>query len=504
MNGIFYDKTFEKQPLLPRSAGILLPVFSLPSAYGIGTLGKPALDFIDFCVSSGLRYWQVLPLGPTGYKDSPYQSFSCYAGNPYFVDLDILRDEGLLSDDEINNEKAGGRIDYGRLYNTRRSVLELAFSRSDYENDPSFTEFCRRNSFWLDDYCLFTAAKDYYGGVSWLDFPDRGLAFHDTESVRLFRDRLRYGIDFCAFIQYKFFCQWQRLSSYAQNRGINIIGDLPIYAAPDSADVWAHPEEFQLDSNRRQTALSGVPPDIFSSEGQLWGNPLYDYSHMAENGFAFWKKRVAFQASIYDVIRIDHFIGLVNYYSVPAGAGNARLGEWKSLPSYDLLCALCNAKGDVPIIAEDLGVTNKTVKETLDYFGFPGMRLIEFAFDNGYSNENLPCNYPENCVVYGGTHDNETLLSFFRHQPGFVTGFAKEYLSVADTNEIPFSAIRAAFSSPARLCVFTAADYMGLDNSARINTPATTAGNWAFRATADMFSPSLSCRIRSLCEDSKR
>lgn len=481
----------KKQGSLMRGAGILLSVSSLPSPYGIGSFGQAATDFLEFLHRAGQKYWQVLPLCPTSYGDSPYQSFSAFAGNPYFIDLDILISNGLITRAEVESFHWGERpceVDYALLYENRYRILKLAHSRSAHLNSSDFRNFCRDHACWLDEYALFMALKYRHGGLSWTDWPEP-LAIGDKAAIIDARQDLGDEMDFWRFCQYHFFTQWHSVKSQAKRLGINIIGDLPIYVALDSADVWANPELFQLDSDHLPTRVAAVPLDLFSETGQLWGNPLYDWDAMEKDNFAWWRQRLVLSAELYDTIRIDHFIGIVNYYSVPADNETAIGGEWLPGPGAKLISALSNEPCVAKIIAEDLGVVTHEVEQLRRWAGYPGMRLLQMAFDSGGSNGNLPDFYGSDTVVYGGTHDNETLTGFFLSHPDADFSFAREYLDVGTDGEIPWALIRAAFASDAGVVIFQMQDYLGLDNSARMNTPSTLGSNWKWRLLKDQIPP---------------
>ncbi len=473
-----------KQKPLARGAGILLPVSSLPSPYGIGTFGKAAFAFADFLAKAGQKYWQVLPLGPTSYGDSPYQSFSAFAGNPYFIDLDLLCEARLLQKEEIVSCDWGddpADVDYAKLYAARFQLLHRAYERSDYEYAPDYQSFCARNTFWLEDYALYMAIKMQQDGKEWLAWPE-GLRLREETALAKAREELRQEIGFWKFCQYQFFCQWDSLKSYANRLGIRIIGDIPIYVALDSADVWVNFHLFQLDENRMPTKVAGVPPDMFSATGQLWGNPLYRWDRMEADGFSWWRQRMGCCAQLYDIIRIDHFIGITRYYAIPAQDRTAENGVWVEGPGEKLIEAISQAIGkEKQIIAEDLGVLTPAVERLRLRAGYPGMKLMTFAFDSDAQNDYLPCHFEKNCVAYGGTHDNETLPGFFAHQPRKTLRYAREYLGVRTSREITWGLIRAGYESSADVAIFQMQDFLGLDNRARMNTPSTLGKNWRWR-----------------------
>lgn len=492
--------SIKKQKPMRRGAGVLLPVFSLPSDYGIGTFGKEAYKFVDFLCAAGQKYWQVLPLGPTSYGDSPYQSFSAFSGNPYFIDLDMLVEDGLLTKKDITAYKWGdepSQVDYALLYESRFKVLKKAFK--DCGKGADFLAFCGENAFWLDDYSRYMAIKMYFGGKSWIEWPD-DIRMAKTPAMEKYTQELKSEILFWKICQFYFQKQWSKLKEYANGKGIEIIGDIPIYVALDSSDVWMNHGMFQLDEKRNPTRVAGVPPDIFSADGQLWGNPLYDWDVMGKDGFAWWKKRMQHSARLYDVIRIDHFVGIAHYYSIPAGDKTAANGEWVHGPGAKLLEAIGSVMGDKRVIAEDLGNITKTVKRLIKITGYPGMKVLQFAFDGDAKNGNLPGYYEKNIVVYGGTHDNETLAGYFSHQKQKSLRFTREYLNVKRNREITGEIIRVGYASTANTAIFQLQDYMELDNTARINTPSTIGGNWLWRLDKDGITAELAAKINHMVE----
>lgn len=492
----------KKQKPMERGAGVLMPVTSLPSPYGVGAFGRAAYEFVDFLKAAGQKYWQVLPLGPTSYGDSPYQSFSAFSGNPYFIDLDTLLEEGFLTEEEIAEKSWGDdpeSVDYSALYRGRFEVLQKAYLRSRHQDTAEYRAFCEENQSWLEDYSLFMAVKNSFGGKEWLLWPEE-IRMREPAALSRCREKLKDDVGFWKFCQFQFFEQWGNLKAYANQNGIQIIGDIPIYVALDSADVWAHGEQFQLDGERRPTGIAGVPPDLFSETGQLWGNPLYDWERMEREEFAWWKERMAFSAKLYDVIRIDHFVGIAHYYSIPYGDKTAENGHWIDGPGEKLIAAINSAIGEKKVIAENLGVVTPEVDRILEKSGYPGMKLMQFGFDSGPRNANLPSYFEKNSVVYGGTHDNETLAGFFARQKRSVLKFAREYLNVRTNKEIPAALIRAGYASVADTAVFQLQDLLGLDNSARINTPATLGGNWRWRVKREMLTEELAGQLKRLAE----
>ena len=505
-----------------RNAGILMPVSSLPSPYGIGTFGKDAYDFVTFVKECNHKYWQVLPLGPTTYGDSPYQSYSAFAGNPYFVDLDMLIEAGFLLKSEVisrdwgdgivpvnvsEDDAVNGRfgtyrdgnigderyVSYEKIYNNRFDILRIAYNRFKAACAESkktlakglplykqFDNFVKDNADWLEDYALFMALKSHFNNVSWGEW-ETDIKFRKPEAMSRYEEQLSDDIGYWKFIQFEFYLQWNALKQYANSNGIEIIGDIPIYMGYDSVDVWANQGEFQLDENLTPIKVAGVPPDAFSDAGQKWGNPLYDYDKMEANGFSWWRKRKAASAKLYDVIRIDHFIGIVKYYTIPADMPDARQGEYRQGPGQKLLDVINESIGDKKIIAEDLGVEVPEVAKILKENGYPGMKVLEFAFGGDRKNPHLPYNYTQNLVCYGGTHDNETLLGFFEDRGDWELGYAYDYLDTRDKGRMVDQVFRAAYSSVAVLTVFAVQDILKLGNWARMNLPSSMGNNWKWR-----------------------
>lgn len=505
-----------------RNAGILMPVSSLPSPYGIGTFGRDAYDFVTFVKECNHKYWQVLPLGPTTYGDSPYQSYSAFAGNPYFVDLDMLIEAGFLLKSEVisrdwgdgivpvnvsEDDAVNGRfgtyrdgnigderyVSYEKIYNNRFDILRIAYNRFKAACAESkktlakglplykqFDNFVKDNADWLEDYALFMALKSHFNNVSWGEW-ETDIKFRKPEAMSRYEEQLSDDIGYWKFIQFEFYLQWNTLKQYANSNGIEIIGDIPIYMGYDSVDVWANQGEFQLDENLTPIKVAGVPPDAFSDAGQKWGNPLYDYDKMEANGFSWWRKRMAASAKLYDVIRIDHFIGIVKYYTIPADMPDARQGEYRQGPGQKLLDVINESIGDKKIIAEDLGVEVPEVAKILKENGYPGMKVLEFAFGGDRKNPHLPYNYTQNLVCYGGTHDNETLLGFFEDRGDWELGYAYDYLDTRDKGRMVDQVFRAAYSSVAVLTVFAVQDILKLGNWARMNLPSSMGNNWKWR-----------------------
>ncbi len=483
-----------------RKSGILMPIFSLPSKHGIGCFSEEAYRFVDFLEKAGQKLWQILPLGPTSYGDSPYQSFSTFAGNPYFIDLDELVKEGMLTAKELDKCDLGDTeryIDYEKMYKNRMAVLRKAFERSHIESDERFVQFCTDNAEWLPDYSLFMAVKDSFGGVSW-DKWDEDIRLRKPEAIKRYKDESSEQIRFYEFLQYMFACQWKKLKSYANSRGIEIVGDIPIYVAFDSADVWANPELFQLDESLLPTAVAGCPPDAFSATGQLWGNPLYRWDYHKQTGFEWWMKRFAHSFSLYDIVRVDHFRAFDEYYSIPYGDKTAEYGKWIEGPGFELFKVLKKHLGNKQIIAEDLGFLTPSVLKLVKDTGFPGMKVLHFGFYKDSTSEYLPHNYSTNCVVYTGTHDNDTTVSWYRGMSRADRAFTRDYLNVRRSQNINWVLIRAALSSVADTAVIPIQDYLGLGNEARINLPSTLGDNWKWRVYANELTSELADKIRRL------
>lgn len=487
-----------------RASGILLPIFSLPGKYGIGCFSKEAYEFVDFLEKAGQKYWQILPIGPTSYGDSPYQSFSTFAGNPYFISLESLIEEGILTKEECDEADFGEddtSIDYGKLYLTRLKLLRKAYERSRIFERDDFYRFKEENAYWLRDYAMYMAIKECFHGVSFDQWAD-DIRFRWTYAMEYYQQNYYYEIEFYEYVQYEFYRQWFKLKKYANDKGIKIIGDIPIYVAYDSADVWAHPELFRMNGNGQPEAVAGCPPDGFSETGQLWGNPLYKWEYHKQTGYDWWIRRLEKSSHLYDVIRIDHFRGLDQYYSIPADAKDATSGHWENGPGMDIFHAVRARLGDIKILAEDLGYITDSVRRLVQETGFPNMKVLEFAFDSRDSSgptEYIPYNFDKNCVVYTGTHDNATLLGWLGDiQPEEIEAI-KAYIGkdITDKKELADEIIRMAHASTAMLCVIPIQDYLGLGNEARINTPSTLGGNWKWRVKAKQLDETLIEKIRN-------
>ncbi len=481
-----------------RTSGVLMPISSLPSPYGIGTMGKQAKKFVDFLEKAGQKYWQILPICPTSYGDSPYQSFSSFAGNPYFIDLEYLCKDKLLTKKECESFDWGGSekyIDYGIMYISRYKLLKKAYARFVKNIPDDYAQFCKTEAEWLDEYALFMALKDANDGVAWFEW-DEDLKTRKPEAIEAAQKEYADDIEFYKMLQYLFFKQWRQLKAYANSKNIEIIGDVPIYVAGDSADVWANPKQFYLDEDLNPIEVAGCPPDAFSADGQLWGNPLFRWDVMKKDGYTWWTKRISAMADLYDIIRIDHFRGFDSYYAIPAEDDTAKNGEWKEGPGMDLFKVLEKKLGKLPIIVEDLGFLTPSVIKLLKDSGFPGMKVVQFAFDSREDSDYLPHNYPKNCVVYTGTHDNDTVMGWMKTAPKSAVKFAKEYLNLTKEEGYNWGMMRAAWSSVADMAIVPMQDILGLGSEARINTPSTIGENWKWRATADQIDNSIAKKLR--------
>lgn len=488
-----------------RTAGVLLPITSLPSKYGIGTVGKAAYEFVDFLKKSGQTYWQILPAGPTGYGDSPYQSFSTFAGNPYFIDLEILVSEGLLLKEECDAADFGDNeqyVDYEKQYYVRYPLLKKAFVRfvaAGGQEREAYVSFCKENAYWLDDYAVYMAVKNYYGGKSFSEWEDVDIRMNDVLACDKYREKCREEYDFYCFLQFKFREQWTAWKAYANSNGIKIIGDIPIYVAADSADTWANPELFQLDEEAVPTRVAGCPPDYFCKTGQLWGNPLYDWDYHKKTGYAWWVKRIAYCFTLYDVVRIDHFRGFDEYYAIPYGDPTAEFGRWEKGPGIDLFNALKEKLGKMDVIAEDLGFLTPSVLRLVKKTGYPGMKVLQFGFDPEGDSTYLPHHYPENCIVYSGTHDNDTSIGCYKTMRRKEKAFAKQYLNITNAGQVNWAFIRTALASNGNTAIITMQDYLGLGSEARINTPSTLGDNWKWRMLPGQTTEELAQKIKQMC-----
>ncbi len=486
-----------------RRSGILLPVSSLPSQYGIGSFSKEAYRFIDFLYESGQTYWQILPLGPTGYGDSPYQSFSTFAGNPYYIDLETLVNKGYITAEDCYRYDFGKdkyTVDYEKIYLSRFKILYQAFEKSEIGKKHEFQAFIKKNQFWLDDYALYMAVKKSFNGKSFAEW-DEDIKKRRPEAMRAYKERYAKEIEFYQFQQYEFFVQWKKLKKYANEKNIEIIGDIPIYVAFDSADTWANPELFQFDRECTPIAVAGCPPDAFSRTGQLWGNPLYNWAYHKKTAYAWWMQRIAYCYELYDIVRIDHFRGFDEYYAIPYGSATAEHGKWERGPGYDIFKTMKKTMGEKRVIAEDLGFLTQSVIELVKKTGYPGMKILQFAFDSREESDYLPHNYNKNSIVYTGTHDNDTTVGWYKKLNREDKKFAREYLDIADdtpANVVVWTFIRAALSSVSDTAIIPLQDYLELDETARMNIPSTLGNNWKWRMNTTDMNSNLAERIKKL------
>jgi 4-alpha-glucanotransferase len=485
-----------------RSSGILLHPTSLPSKYGIGELGKEAYEFIDFLILSGQKLWQTFPLGPTGYGDSPYQCFSAFAGNPLLISLDKLIEENLLhQNDVIEADFSDEYVDFGKVINFKLPILHKAFN--NFKNNCTtielmkFNNFIEKNNYWLADYAFFRALKDNFNGKSWSEW-DKEIKFREEKAMNKYKKLLKDKIEYYMFLQYTFYKQWSELKSYANRNGIEIIGDIPIFIAADSSDAWANPELFLFDKERNPVKVAGVPPDYFSATGQLWGNPLYDWDELKNTNFKWWIDRVKSNLELCDIVRIDHFRGFAAYWAVPFGEDTAINGSWEPCPGKELFQAIEDNLGKLPIIAEDLGVITPDVEELRDHFNFPGMKILQFAFDSKDESNHLPHIYVKNSVVYTGTHDNDTIIGWYDSAQNSDREFANKYLDINSNDDVAWTFIKRAWASISNIAVAPMQDILGLDSNARMNTPGVAAGNWQWRVNKNSLNSDLAENLNKI------
>lgn len=493
--------------MMTRSSGILMPMSSLPSPYGIGTMGKAAYEFVDFLKAAGQKYWQLLPMGPTSYGDSPYASFSTFAGNPYFIDLDMLVEEGLLKKTDLKGIRWSvkkDRVDYGLIFQSRFKVLRKAWQNGREALSEEIAAFRRENAGWLEDYALFMAVKGKFNLAGWTQWPDEDIRLHKPEAVEKYSRELKEEVDFYVFMQFLFFRQWEALRAYAKEAGVQFIGDIPIYVAMDSADVWSAPQYFQLDGENVPTEVSGVPPDAFTEDGQLWGNPLYDWDAMAADGYGWWIRRIDGAKKIYDVIRIDHFRGLESYWAVPYGAETAKEGQWRPGPGMKLVGVLASWFHDLSFIAEDLGYVTPEVKALLADSGFPGMKILEFAFDAHGESDYLPHRCPPNSVCYMGTHDNDTVRGWLETMSEDDLDFASRYMHITKDEGWNWGLIRTGMATASNLFVVQMQDVLELPAGCRMNTPGTSSGNWQWRMRAGSLTEELAGKLLTYTKTFRR
>lgn len=484
-----------------RASGVLMHISSLPGPGGIGCLGREAYSFVDFLAHSGQKYWQVLPLGPPARGNSPYSSLSAFAGNPLFIDIQSLARQGVLPESDYLDlpRESEHKADFEAAWAYRLPLLRKAFHRGrDFRYAREIASFRKKHAFWLEDYALFMALRESFEGASFHIWPER-FRLRDPEAIKIARADMEDEIGFWVYVQYLFFEQWQRLRAYARKKGVRIIGDMPIYADIDSADCWSNPDIFQLDEELAPTAIAGVPPDAFSKTGQLWGNPLYEWNTLRITGYRWWKARVRMAQELFDTVRIDHFRALESYWAVPAGARTAEAGKWRKGPGIGFVRAIKRAAPKLDFIAEDLGLLTPAVHRLLEKSGFPGMRVLLFAFDPKEESAYLPHNLPRGCVCYVGTHDNDTARSWLEEAPRASADFARRYLNLAPERE-HWGFIRAAYASPADLVIVQMQDFLGLGGDARMNVPGVAEGNWGWRLRPNCLSHALARKVSDLAK----
>ena len=493
-----------------RSSGIIMHISSLHGKYGIGDLGKPAYEFVDFMAEAGQKLWQILPMGPTGYGDSPYQSFSAFAGNHYFIDMESLVDRGFLQEDDLApliDWNIEGSVDFGLIHREKMRLLRKAYDKYlQMDQLQDMEEFKKKSEYWIEDYCLFMALKKNFGYTQWQKWP-KDYRYKKRAIIKETEMDLCYEMEFQLFLQYIFYEQWENLKSYANSKNVKIIGDIPIFVASDSADSWANSKMFLFNKYKKPTKLSGAPPDMFSKDGQYWGNPLYDWEYMEKTGYRWWLERVKSSFRMYDTIRIDHFRGFESFWTVRYGRKTARKGRWEKGPGMKLFGRINRTLGDLPIIAEDLGFLTPKVRKLLKDSGYPGMKILEFAFDKNEENEYLPHRYPENCVAYTGTHDNDTVIGWYRGLDNFHKGICDRYLEKmpeAESAEINWKCIEAIWSSKAVMSITQMQDIIGLGSEARMNFPATSWGNWKWRMKKEDLKEETALRLKKITEKYNR
>ncbi|QLB51318.1 4-alpha-glucanotransferase [Streptococcus sanguinis] len=492
-----------------RQSGVLMHISSLPGKYGIGSFGQSAYDFVDFLVRTKQRYWQILPLGTTSYGDSPYQSFSAFAGNTYFIDFDILIEEGLLNEADVKGADFGDdprKVDYAKIFDARRPIMEKAVARFLKADDLSdYESFVEQNAAWLEVFAEYMAIKEYFDNLAWTEWPDEAIRRREAASLASYRDKLADKLTYHRVTQYLFFKQWLRLKAYANEHHIEIVGDMPIYVAADSADVWAQPHFFKTDAVGKPTCVAGCPPDEFSETGQLWGNPIYDWEAMDKDGYAWWIERLRESFKIYDIVRIDHFRGFESYWEVPADSETSATGKWVKGPDYKLFAAVKEALGDLNIIAEDLGFMTDEVIELRERTGFPGMKILQFAFNPDDESIDSPHLAPNNSVMYTGTHDNNTVLGWYKDEIDDATRqYMAQYTNRKEYETVPHAMLRTIFASVSFMAIATMQDLLELDSAARMNYPSTIGGNWTWRMTAEELNPIVEGELYSLTKTYRR
>ncbi|SQF70287.1 4-alpha-glucanotransferase [Streptococcus sanguinis] len=492
-----------------RQSGVLMHISSLPGKYGIGSFGQSAYDFVDFLVRTKQRYWQILPLGTTSYGDSPYQSFSAFAGNTYFIDFDILIEEGLLNEADVKGAEFGDdprKVDYAKIFDARRPIMEKAVARFLKADDLSdYESFVEQNAAWLEVFAEYMAIKEHFDNLAWTEWPDEAIRRREAASLASYREKLADKLTYHRVTQYLFFKQWLRLKAYANEHHIEIVGDMPIYVAADSADVWAQPHFFKTDAVGKPTCVAGCPPDEFSETGQLWGNPIYDWEAMDKDGYAWWIERLRESFKIYDIVRIDHFRGFESYWEVPAGSETSASGKWVKGPDYKLFAAVKEALGDLNIIAEDLGFMTDEVIELRERTGFPGMKILQFAFNPDDESIDSPHLAPNNSVMYTGTHDNNTVLGWYKDEIDDATRqYMAQYTNRKEYETVPHAMLRTIFASVSFMAIATMQDLLELDSAARMNYPSTIGGNWTWRMTAEELNPIVEGELYSLTKTYRR
>lgn len=492
-----------------RQSGVLMHISSLPGKYGIGSFGQSAYDFVDFLVRTKQRYWQILPLGTTSYGDSPYQSFSAFAGNTYFIDFDVLIEEGLLNEADVKGADFGDdprKVDYAKIFDARRPIMEKAVARFLKADDLSdYESFVEQNAAWLEVFAEYMAIKEHFDNLAWTEWPDEAIRRREAASLVSYREKLADKLTYHRVTQYLFFKQWLRLKAYANEHHIEIVGDMPIYVAADSADVWAQPHFFKTDAVGKPTCVAGCPPDEFSETGQLWGNPIYDWEAMDKDGYAWWIERLRESFKIYDIVRIDHFRGFESYWEVPAGSETSASGKWVKGPDYKLFAAVKEALGDLNIIAEDLGFMTDEVIELRERTGFPGMKILQFAFNPDDESIDSPHLAPNNSVMYTGTHDNNTVLGWYKDEIDDATRqYMAQYTNRKEYETVPHAMLRTIFSSVSFMAIATMQDLLELDSAARMNYPSTIGGNWTWRMTAEELNPIVEGELYSLTKTYRR
>ena len=491
---------------MERACGVLLPIFSLPSKYGIGCFSKEAYEFVDFLKEAGQTYWQILPLGPTSYGDSPYQAFSTFAGNPYFIDLEQLIDLKWISPKDVDSidwgetDRSNGSdyVDYATIYNNRFKVLRKAYKKSNISSNSEFINYKKKNAKWLSTYAAYMAIKDAHNSVSYLEW-EEDIRLRKKDALEKWTAKCEDEIGFYEFQQYLFYTQWKKLKDYANKQGIKIVGDIPIYVSLDSADTWANPELFQLDEKGYPTRVAGCPPDCFSDDGQLWGNPLYDWDYHKKTGYKWWIERFRACFDLYDVVRVDHFRGFEAFYSIPYGDKNARAGKWVKGPGWDLFKVVKDNFPSSPVIAEDLGFITPAVHRLIKKCGYPGMKIMLYGFETDCISEHAPFTYDKNCVVYTGTHDNDTITTWFKEciSPK-EREYIRKYMNFKGNKDIAWNYIRTGLASTADTAIFPIQDYLGLGREAKINSPATIGDNWKWRLIPGKLTSDLAARMKDM------